>query len=273
MKIAPSPFPGRQKALIDLVEDAGACTYAEIAERLGVCVMTVRRNVDQLVRDGRLIKTLGGVQCAHAPADFYESDLASRLSIHRAEKCAIARKALELIKGPETLFLDGSSTCQAFVRVLAESGHKLTVMTNSLLIAREAGRSPHLKVILVGGQLDSESFSCFGETSEEQFKGYYVDKAFFSTKGFIPAEGTFESAVGLFRIKQLVAERAKQVILLADHYKFGQRALCKVLNTSQIHVVVTDSGLSRDERERLKKTRMKVCVAETGNRNAGGSHA
>lgn len=249
---------GRQKAMLELTEDTGACAYAELAERLGVCVMTVRRDADQLARAGKLIKTLGGVQRAYAPSDFYESNLASRLSVQAAEKRAIARKALELVKGGETLFLDGGTTCHVFARETAESGHKLTILTNSLLIAHEAGRSPHCKVILVGGQVDAESSSCFGEGCEEQFKGYYVDKAFFSTKGFVPAEGTFESAVGLFRIKQLVAERAKQVILLADHTKFGRRALCKVLDSSQIHLVITDSGISPGDRARLKKARLKV---------------
>ena len=62
---------------------------------------------------------------------------------------------------------------------------------------------------------------------EDQVKRFFVDKAFMSTKGFLPTEGTFESSVGLFRIKQIVVKQSGKVILLVDHSKFRQRAFVR----------------------------------------------
>ena len=74
-----------------------------------------------------------------------------------------------------------------------------------------------------------------------------MDRAFFSTKGFLPAVGTFESSLATFRIKQIVAGEAARVVLLADHSKFGERALCKALDIAQIHEVITDSATKPDD--------------------------
>ena len=56
----------------------------------------------------------------------------------------------------------------------------------------------------------------------------------------MPQEGTFESFEGTFRIKQIVAQQCSELALLVDHSKFGQKALSKVLDPSDIDVVVTD---------------------------------
>src|SRR5690242_9861499 len=101
----------RQRQIVEMVSAAGVCAYDDLAGQLGVSAMTIRRDVEQLVRDGRVIKTLGGVQKAAASDDLYESDLRSRLVEHRIEKRAIASRALELIPDRATVFFDGGTSC------------------------------------------------------------------------------------------------------------------------------------------------------------------
>jgi DeoR/GlpR family transcriptional regulator of sugar metabolism len=83
-----------------------------------------------------------------------------------------------------------------------------------------------------------------------------------STKGFIPEEGTFESSVGLFTIKRIMAERCDKLILLVDHSKFGRRALCKALDISQIGTVITDSRVAKSDLAALEKSSVVVFVAK-----------
>src|SRR4051812_35353371 len=110
----------RRQFILDRLEQAGACSYEELAEARGVSTMTVRRDLEEMVRQGRAIKTVGGVQRAHAPSYLYETDLHSRLGVQRAAKQAIAREAAKLIAGRTTLFLDGSTTCLELARLLAQ---------------------------------------------------------------------------------------------------------------------------------------------------------
>jgi DeoR/GlpR family transcriptional regulator of sugar metabolism len=50
-------------------------------------------------------------------------------------------------------------------------------------------------------------------------------------------------------------------VLLVDHTKFGQRALSKVLDISQIHAVVTDDQTPKKDIAALERAGKKVYVA------------
>jgi DeoR/GlpR family transcriptional regulator of sugar metabolism len=251
----------RRGAVLAHLERQGACSYEELAERMQVSSMTIRRDIDKLARTRAVIKILGGAQRANAPSELYELQLASRLSSQNAEKQAIAAQALGVIKPGETIFLDGSTTCVELAKLLSRKVENLTVITNSFLISREISRNRNVTTLVIGGEYDRGTMCCAGASGEDQAKRFFVEKAFMSTRGFLPSEGTFESSVGLFRIKQMLAKQSSKVILLVDHSKFGQRSLCKVLDISQIDTVITDEGTSEDDLKLLKKAGRNVLVS------------
>lgn len=250
----------RQQAIVEYLDSAGACSYQDLSLRMGVSEMTIRRDIDKLVLLGGLIKTLGGVQTAHAPNQFYESPIRERLLNHREEKEQIAKAALEQIAPNQTIFLDGSTTCLILARRLAKIGLPLTVVTYSALVCREFTGTTETIVYSLGGQFDPASGCFIGHLAEEAARQFFVDTAFYSTKGFVPDEGTFESSIATFRIKQIMAEQSTRRVLLVDHTKFGQRSLCKVLDIAQIHDVLTDAPPSADHRTSLERHGVTVTV-------------
>jgi len=252
----------RQKAILDLLERQGAAGYADLAARFQVSTMTIRRDVEELANQRAVVKTIGGAQKADAPAYLYETALHARLGVHASEKRTIAETALQAIGSRRTIFLDGSTTCLELGRLLAKRPDGLTILTNSSLLCNEVGRNREHTVICLGGEYDADSLSFVGPSAEDAARKYFVDLLVVSTKGFIPNEGTFESAVANFRIKQIIARQAKEVMLLVDHSKFGERALSKVLDISQIHIVVTDRQTPRSALTALRRRGVKVMVAE-----------
>lgn len=255
----------RRRVIAECVERKGACSYEELASLLDVSSMTVRRDVDLMTSRGEVIKTLGGAQKS-ATADLYETDLRARLLENRDEKRRIAREALSLVDGRCTLFLDGGTTCLELAKLLAAERSGLTVVTNSVLACLGLGKSSQNMTVGVGGQYDAPSASFVGPSAEEAAGKFFVDLAFVSTKGFIADQGTFESAVATFHIKQIVARQAGKVVLLIDHSKFNQRALSKVLDVSQIHTVVTDDAAPAKDLAALRRGGRQVRVA--GHRRA-----
>ena len=253
----------RQRQILEWLERAGAGSYAELAERLGVSTMTVRREVDRLAAGGFVIKTLGGVQRADAPGYLMETAIQARMGHKRLEKQAIARAAIALAEGAETLFLDGSTTCLELAKLIARRLRGVTVVTNSALTALEIGRNRNNTVVGIGGEFDLNSCCFVGSVAEEAAERYYVDVAFISTMGFLPGEGTFESTVANFRVKQILSRRARRVALLVDHSKFGQRALARVLATGEIHAVVTDSGTASEHLSELAAAGVEVLRGES----------
>lgn len=259
--VQPAAIHPRHARILELLQARGTGTYVELGKLLGVSSMTIRRDIDQLARADRLIKTLGGAQYAKVPQFLYESSLSSRLGVNRAAKDLIAAQAVAQVRPRQTIFLDGSTTCIAFARAIARSGPEVTVITNSALIAMELGASGTAKVICLGGDYDAQSASFVGSLAEEACGRFCIDTTFLSTKSFIAAEGTYESSTATLRIKQLVAKRSTRVVLLVDSSKFGQRALCKVLDVSLIKLVITDRQCPKSTQQVLRRSGCEVIVA------------
>lgn len=253
----------RQQSILDRFEQQESCSYEELAKLLGVSTMTIRRDVDALARRGAVVKALRGCRKAQdtPAAVLYETTLASRMTAQVEEKRAIARMAMELLGERQSVYLDGGTTCLELARAIAARSRGLTIVTNSALVCLEAGGNGHNTVVTAGGQYDAASASFVGPVAEETVGKYFVDVAFFSTKGLLVREGTFESSMPAFRIKQIVAARCKELLLLVDHTKFGQRALTKVLDISRIHGVVTDRAAPRKYVAALRKAGKQVWLA------------
>ena len=179
----------RQAALARHVDAVGACSYQELAALFGVSEMTIRRDADKLVGRSGLIKTLGGVQTAHAPQHLYESPVQQRLPIQRQEKEQIAREAMRQVKPQQTVFLDGSTTCLVLARHLAGASVGLTVVSHSALVCLEFGAGSPDVVVGLGGQFDPATACFVGPAAEEAARRYFVDVAFLSTKGFLRRRG------------------------------------------------------------------------------------
>ena len=217
---------------------------------------------DEVSLRGAQAKNPAGFPVTNPASSLYETSLFPRLSLRTNEKRAIAEQAANLIEYGKTLFMDGSTTCIELAKVLVQQKKRLTIVTNSTLVCLELGHSSEHKVIGIGGEFDPGSASFVGCSSEDALEKFYVDYAFLSTKGFLPIEGTFESSMGTLRVKQVVSAHCGRLILLIDYSKFGQRSLCKVLDISQIHTVVTDGQAPQEAVDFLKQLGKEVWVAD-----------
>ena len=250
----------RHQAIVQLIEDQGVCSYQELEKHLNVSNMTIRRDVDQLAANKSVIKTLGGIQKANAPENFYESSLISRLSVNKKEKRAITQEAMKLIEPGQSIYLDGSSTSIELAKRLALEACDVTIVTNSLLVYTELTKGKNNIINCIGGQHDPVSFCLTGPRTEDEARRYHIDMAFLSTKGFPPDHGMFESSAPTYRIKQIMAQQSSKVVLMVDHTKFNQRALFNVLSVEQIDTVITDEGISESDLKLLKNNVKNVHV-------------
>jgi DeoR/GlpR family transcriptional regulator of sugar metabolism len=259
-KMFPARIKDRATFILEVVDQQQTASYESLAEMLQVSTMTVRRDCHELERTGKVIKTIGGIQQANAPSYLYETPVRERFSTNRAEKHVIAAKALDLISNNQTIFVDGGTTNLVLAKLIASERAGLTILTNSALACLELSRGQNT-IIGIGGEYDPVTLSFVGPAAEDFAKSFFVDQAFLTTKGFVPTDGTYESSVAAFRIKQIVAERAVKTVLLVDHTKFGHRALRKVLDISQIQQVVTDERTSEADLTSLQRAGIDVNIA------------
>lgn len=232
--------PTRRDQITQWVRQEGSLTYEQIQRRFNVAPMTARRDVAALATQGKVVRSLRGATWVPPDGFLSEGPLWERLGKNLAAKRAIARTAARLIKPNSTLYLDGSTTSIELARILAREQLEVTIVTNSVLVSACFCSATSARVIQLGGTLNVLSGCTTGVETENAAKDYFIDAGFFATLGYIPGEGTYESFADTFRVKQAIAKRCAQVVLILDHTKFGKRSLNRVLEDASISTIVTD---------------------------------
>ena len=157
----------RQDSICRLLRQRGECSVEELARRLGVSGMTVRRDLAALARQGKVLRTHGGA--AMADRISFDFVFRERLGRRRAAKDAVARAAAERIADGQSVLLDSGTTTLALARQL-HGKERLTVITTSLPIAAELQFDRQIEVLLLGGYLRAGSPDLIGALTESNLE-------------------------------------------------------------------------------------------------------
>jgi len=207
----------RHDQLIKLVK-GGTDRVADLAALLEVSPATVRRDLAHLNRAGLLTRTYGGA--THARATFHERALAERMNLRQQEKMAIGQAAAALIPAGGTIFLDAGSTTAQIVGHIAEPAG-LTVITRGLEIALLLAGIPGLTVIVLGGQVTTNSHGLVGPLTMLGLERCQVDVAFLGVDAVSAQLGVGEVTAEEAITKEVVARRARRTVVVADHSKLN----------------------------------------------------
>lgn len=209
----------RHDAMVALVRD-GVDGVEALAERLRVSPSTIRRDLSQLQRRGRVARTYGG---ALVPDVFHERPFSESQGLNLGAKAAIAAVAVELVPPEGTVFLDAGTTCLAVARLLADRG-PLTVVTRGLEAAGLLARAPGIDVVITGGRVQPLSHGVIGPLASLALERFRFDVALLGADAVDGARGLGEPTVEETWVKEQAAACADQVAVLADSSKFDLHA-------------------------------------------------
>lgn len=246
----------RQSKIIKLVNQHQKIEVSRLADLLDVSQVTIRKDLDHLESEGLLSREHGYALIKNA------NDINTRLTINYETKLAIAIKAAELVNNGETVMLESGSTCALMADELARLKKDVTIITNSAYIAIRVRDLPLRKVILLGGEYQKEYQGTVGPLIRKCAREFYVDKFFVGTDGFIPDAGF--TCDDLMRVETMkyMADSANRMIILADSSKFEQKGVVIQSVFADIDTVCTDSGISQEALDILKKNDINVVIAE-----------
>ncbi len=231
----------RHQEILNRVGRAGAVRVAELAQWLNVAEETIRRDLEKLDGEGKLIRTHGGAM--PLPEDRREVPFDVRRSKHSAEKESIGAAAARLVSEGDIIALDASSTVYCLARALPDC--PLTVLTNSMEVATLLMSRPRIQVVSTGGMLDVASQSFVGSFAEEALSRLHIGKLFLSSKGVDLGRGLSEAADEHARLKRRMLDLADETYLLADHSKFGVKSVVFFADLKDVDVVITDRGVDQ----------------------------
>ncbi len=230
----------------------------EITSKLKVSGMTVRRELQALADQGKVIRTHGGATMAQRIS--FEFAFLSRARDNEAAKDAIGRAAAGLIAEGQSVLLDSGTTTLAVARHLR--GRKgVQIITTSLPIASLLQYEHEMHVLLLGGALRAGSPDLAGALTEANLESIRADAAFIGTDG-VDSDGTaYNQSPEVARLLAKMTCAARRVYVIADNSKLGRTALWRSCRLRDLTGLITDEAAPRPLLASLSKAGAKVIRA------------
>jgi DeoR/GlpR family transcriptional regulator of sugar metabolism len=247
----------RRRAIIDMLNSSGELSVEVLAHHFLTSEVTIRKDLGALESNGLLLRRYGGA--IQVPQELIADPSVEKISLRKKN---IAQAAAKLIRDHNRIILDsGSSTTAA---LLPELSHKqgLVVMTNSLSIAnalRELENEP--TILMTGGTWDPKSEGFQGQLAEQILRSYNFDQFFIGADGLDLARGT-TTFNELYSLSRVMAEVAREVIVMAESEKIGRKIHNLELPWSMVNVLVTDANISVEDKQKIEQQGVQVICAQ-----------
>lgn len=245
----------RRNRILQSLERQGELSIEELSAEFAVSGMTIRRDLQELVDDGRVIRTHGGA--APAGRVSFEFQFLDRAQQQAREKDQIAEIAASFIQPGQSVLLDSSTTTLAIARrVVMVPG--VTVITTSLPIASELYGRDGIDVMILGGLLRNTSPDLTGALTENNLELIRADMAFIGADAIDASGYIYNNSPEIGRMLNRMAAAAEKTYAVADHTKLGGHELMRFANVSEWEGLITDRGAKGAALQSLQKAGVRV---------------
>jgi DeoR/GlpR family transcriptional regulator of sugar metabolism len=219
------------------VREDGRTTVMNLSEYFDVSDITIRRDLIELAEKGLVRRVTGGAVYAVDMPD--DPPVIQRMHQLRPVKERIGHAAAALIKDNESVFIGSGSTATYVARNLT-TRQNLTVITNAVNIAHELASVDGITIIVLGGLLRASELSMVGHIAEQSLQEVRMDKVIIGVKALSVKSGITNDYLPEVMTDRKILEMGSELILVADHTKFGQVASAYVAPVNRITTLVTD---------------------------------
>ncbi len=256
----------RLDAILELLAREGKLDVEGAAERLDASEATIRRDLEYLAEQRLLTRTHGG---AVANSTSYDLPLRFKSGRQSEAKQRIGQAAAALVPAGGVVGINGGTTTTEAARALGTradltgsgEGAALTVVTNALNIAYELAVRPHIKTVVTGGVARASSYELTGPLATGILDRLQLDLALLGVDAVDPDWGATAHHEGEAVINQLMAERARTVIVLADSTKLARKTFARIRSIEQVDVLVTDEDADAEVLARFAAAGVRVVTA------------
>lgn len=223
----------------------GFVLVPSLSELLNCSEETIRRDLKEMEKAGKLVRTHGGAYQAEKYDKTYPMEL-RKVENHRTKE-KLAERAVVYIKPNDVVMLDSSSTCLALAEAIINSSMSITLITNSLAICNMCNeKNSDINLICVGGTYRKRTSSFADPNTVEALRGHHADKAFISCPKVTLEFGLSDNHISEANVrKQMIKQSAKR-FLLVDHDKFDMSANIPFDGLEKIDYLFTDQKLTQD---------------------------
>jgi DeoR family transcriptional regulator of aga operon len=249
----------RLSSMLEFIRDHNQVSVSELKAKFNVSAVTIRKDLDELMKTGFIVRTFGGAMPALSTDPLESFNVRSRL--RQLDKKLIGQAAAGLIRPMESVIVDAGSTTLEIVRNL-QKVRPVTVITPAVNVAMEACAFPDVNVIVPGGGLlDRFTLSLEGPEAEASIARLHADKAFIGVRGIDFQHGLTDTDSRRITLKQAMIKAAHHVVVVADSSKLGKASLFDVAPLESVKTLVTDEGIDAETLDQLKQRGVEVVIA------------
>lgn len=248
----------RQKKIVTRLEKEEILTINEIVKSFNVSIETVRRDLNILEKQGRLVKIYGGAELSKTTIT--EPILNKRLVNHIQQKEVIGKRCAELINDGDSVYIDSGTTTYQISKYL-KSKKNLTIITNSLPVVSQLSDTD-FDILLIGGMYRKSERSTVAFNYMFNFKSLNIAKAFFCAGGITLENGVSDFSVQEVETKKEILKQTNKVFIAIDSSKFNKDVFINFVHFSDLDCIVTDSKLDQDTIKKFRNINVDLIVAD-----------
>lgn len=249
----------RKERIVEILQKQGEVTIHQLAQMFSVSEMTIHRDAVVLEDQGILYKKRGALS-------YIEQKDVEFNDHYLLEKKTIARATMSLIENVDSIVFDNSTTALEVAKLLTnwkKKSKRLQVYATNLEVANVVCNNPDITLYVSGGYYLPSSTGFVGSITEEFVERIHADICIVGTSGISFEHGFTCPYTHHSSLEKKIIAASREVIVVADHTKFGKVALEKVADLESANYIITDSHV---DPELLGQIRQKttVVIAEEG---------
>lgn len=247
----------RRDEILRFVTQKGRVTVDELIDEFKVSGATIRRDLEFLERQNLIQRAHGGA--ISKSRVIFEPDYSEQKERFLEEKKRIGREASKLVEEGEVVFLEASTTVLQLAKYIRNK-RNLTIVTNSLDIAREFDRNEEVDLILAGGVLKRRTHALIGPLTEASLHQVRLDKAFVGISALDISHGITMATLEEAQTRKKIHQATNKIIVLSDHSKFGKQNFAYIAPVDSIDILITDKGIPEETKREMEKMGIEVRI-------------
>lgn len=231
---------------------------SELAETLDVSAVTIRKDLTELEKQGKLYRSHGHAIKMNPYVN--NRSVNEKEKLMPAQKMLIGARAASLITRDDSIIIASGTTVHALARNIRPV-HRLTVISASLQVSEILAANPDVEIIQLGGILRHSSQSVVGEYARSPFADTACSKLFIGVDGIDLDFGITTTDIREAELNRVMIQAAQKVIVLADSSKFQRRGFAKIADMDEVDLIITDVGIPPAMVRRLEEMGIELLIA------------
>ena len=247
----------RQAEIIDIARSEGRVMVELLADRFGVTLQTIRRDLTELADSGLLDRVHGGAVPRTGVSNFGYED---RRGMNDAAKAAIGRACALAIPNNSSIILNLGTTTEAVARELLKHTN-ITVVTNNINVANILMANASCEIMVAGGALRRSDGGLVGDLTTDFMTQFKVDYAVIGASALDRDGDLLDFDLPEVRVSRAIIRQSRQVYLVTDASKLERSAPVRLASLSEIDVVFTDTAFPDDLAKKCRDWETDVRIA------------